>query len=70
METIKEGDIVLMCSDGLYDEVPENKMTELLLQDKSMNDIASDLVDTANKNGGADNITVITLKVTDQDLDK
>ena len=67
---VKVGDILLMCSDGLYDEVPEDKMTELLLQDKSMNDIASDLVDTANKNGGADNITVITLKVTDQDLDK
>ena len=65
---IKAGDIVMMCSDGLYDEVPEDKMVELLLQEKGMNDIASDLVDEANKNGGADNITTIVLKVTEDDL--
>ena len=65
---IKAGDIVMMCSDGLYDEVPEDKMVELLLQKKGMNDIASDLVDEANKNGGADNITTIVLKVTEDDL--
>ena len=65
---IKEGDIIMMCSDGLYDEVPEGVITELLLQDKGMTDIASDLVDMANENGGADNITVIALKVTDEDL--
>ena len=58
----------MMCSDGLYDEVPEDKMVELLLQKKGMNDIASDLVDEANKNGGADNITTIVLKVTEDDL--
>lgn len=67
---IKDGDILLMCSDGLYDEVPEEKIIELLQQDKSMSDIAADLVDAANKNGGADNITAIVLKVTDEDLEK
>ena len=66
--TVKVGDIVMMCSDGLYDEVPEEKIIDLLQQDKGVNDIASDLVDEANKNGGADNITVIVLKVTEDDL--
>ena len=67
---IRSGDIIMMCSDGLYDEVPEDKIIELLSQDKTMTDIASDLVDTANKNGGADNITTIVLKVTDEDLEQ
>lgn len=63
---VRTDDIVLMCSDGLYDEVNESRITELLMQNKGMSDIASDLVDEANKNGGADNITVITLKVTEE----
>lgn len=68
--TVKVGDIILMCSDGLYDEVPDDKLIELLTQEKGVNDIASDLVDEANKNGGADNITTIVLKVTEDDLSK
>ena len=65
---VHPGDIVLMCSDGLYGEVHDEKMAELLQQDKSMNDICTDLVDLANKNGGGDNITLITLKVTEDDI--
>ena len=57
-----------MCSDGLYGEIPDEKMAELLQQEKSMNDICTDLVDLANKNGGGDNITLITLKVTEDDI--
>lgn len=66
--TVHPDDIVLMCSDGLYGEVPDETMTELLMQDKSMNDISQDLLDLANKNGGGDNITLITLKVTEDDI--
>jgi protein phosphatase len=66
--TIRPGDIILMCSDGLYGEIPDEKMAELLQQEKSMNDICTDLVDLANKNGGGDNITLITLKVTEDDI--
>lgn len=65
---VHPGDIVLMCSDGLYGEVPDENITELLMQDKGMSDIASDLVDLANKNGGADNITLICLKVMEEDI--
>ena len=65
---IHKGDVVLMCSDGLYDEVPKERLMELLSQGKSMNDICTDLVDEANKNGGADNITLITLKITEEDI--
>ena len=65
---IHKGDIILMCSDGLYGEVPHDKITELLQQDKGMGDICTDLVDLANKNGGSDNITLIALKVTEEDI--
>ena len=67
---VKPGDIVFMCSDGLYDELPEDKIKELLSEDKGASDIASDLVDAANENGGSDNITTIVLKVTEDDLVK
>ncbi len=65
---IRTGDIIMMCSDGLYDEVPEEDIIRLMSEKKSMNDIASDLVDAANKNGGSDNITTIVLKVTEDDV--
>ena len=65
---VHKDDIIMMCSDGLYDEVSEDRITELLMQDKSMGEICTDLVDEANNNGGADNITLITLKVTEEDI--
>lgn len=65
---IKAGDIILMCTDGLYGEVRDDKIIEMLSQNESMGTICADLVDTANMNGGADNITIICLKITEEDL--
>ena len=66
--TVQTGDIILMCSDGLYGEVPEDVLAEMLQQDRGMSEICADLVEQANKNGGADNITLITLKLTEDDI--
>lgn len=60
---IEEDDIILLCSDGLYGEVSKEEITDILSEDKEMSKIAEKLVDTANKNGGSDNITVVCLKV-------
>ena len=60
---LEEGDVILLCSDGLHNEVGENKMTEMINESGSMKELASDLVREANEAGGKDNITVVCLKI-------
>lgn len=61
---IRENDIILLCTDGLFGEVEEPLITEILSSSRhTMSEMASLLVDEANKSGGADNITVICLKI-------
>lgn len=53
-------DIILMCSDGLTNEVSNQEIYNIAKQDFERAPI--ELVDLANQNGGGDNITVITIK--------
>lgn len=52
-------DILLMCSDGLTNMLRDNDIYKTLLDNP--NEPAKALVDSANNNGGADNITVIII---------
>ncbi|MGN1334665.1 MAG: Stp1/IreP family PP2C-type Ser/Thr phosphatase [Anaerovoracaceae bacterium] len=65
---IMKDDIFIICTDGLYDEVEDQEIIKVLGNKQSMSDVCSKLVDKANKNGGRDNITVISLKVTEEDI--
>lgn len=56
-------DILLLCTDGLYGEVREDIMTELMNAQEDMNDLCAALVEEAIKAGGHDNITVICKKI-------
>ena len=61
---IRENDIILLCTDGLFGEVEEPLITEILSSSRyTMSEMAGVLVDEANKSGGADNITVICLRI-------
>lgn len=53
---------LLLCSDGLYDMCSKEEITNILLNNKIENK-SSELVNTAIKNGGTDNITCITLEI-------
>ena len=64
VDDIKDGDVVLMCSDGLTNMIPDNEIEAILDKDASIKDKAHMLVDTANANGGRDNIAVILIKLT------
>ncbi len=56
-EDFGENDILLLCSDGLSNFVEPEYLKETI---KTVNpDICENLVDTANANGGRDNITVV-----------
>lgn len=57
-----EGDVMLLCSDGLSGVVDEQKMAEAVLATNSPDQACADLVAMANEAGGPDNITVIVAK--------
>lgn len=65
---IERDDIFVICTDGLYDEVEPQEMIEVLNKEESMSEACAELINRANRNGGADNITVICLKVTEEDV--
>ncbi|MEN8119869.1 MAG: Stp1/IreP family PP2C-type Ser/Thr phosphatase [Bacteroidota bacterium] len=54
----KEKDILLLCSDGLNNMVNNNHIQKILSSDKIIEEKASELINTAIKNGGNDNISV------------
>lgn len=62
--------IFVLCTDGLYDEVDEDEMKSILAKDISMSDVCTEMVDAANRNGGHDNITIISIKVTEEDINE
>lgn len=51
-------DVILICSDGLYNMVDEAEIQETVLN-HSLEEATKALVNQANHNGGTDNITVI-----------
>jgi PPM family protein phosphatase len=62
----KDGDVYLLCSDGLTGMVSENRMAEILRARSSLDQAARTLVDEANQSGGKDNITVVLFKLVDE----
>ena len=56
---MSKGDIILMCSDGLFKTVAKRDMVEVLRQPISLKAKCAQLVDMANSAGGPDNITVL-----------
>jgi protein phosphatase len=57
------GDIFLLCTDGLSGEVPDPQIHEIMLRHgKDLKSMAHELIETAKKNGGSDNITVIIVR--------
>jgi serine/threonine protein phosphatase PrpC len=63
LEQPHPGDIFLLCTDGLSGEVPDPQIREIMLRHgKNLQPMSQELIDTAKKNGGADNITVILVR--------
>lgn len=57
------GDLFLLCTDGLTDMAQEEQISELLLQSKSLEEKAEELIKLANQKGGRDNIAVALVEV-------
>jgi serine/threonine protein phosphatase PrpC len=54
-----EGDVYLICSDGLTSMVPDEEILRLVAEESSIEQAARALVKAANRHGGEDNITVV-----------
>jgi serine/threonine protein phosphatase PrpC len=59
---LRDGDQVLLCSDGLTEAVDEDQIAELLSAGDDGEAACGSLIDAANAAGGPDNITVVLLR--------
>ncbi|MBN2381477.1 Stp1/IreP family PP2C-type Ser/Thr phosphatase [bacterium] len=62
-ERVRNGDIIILCSDGLSGLIEDEMMKEVILENENDLDQAAErLIQLANENGGDDNITLILVK--------
>jgi len=61
----KHGDLFLLCSDGLSTMLSDETIQRILESARSAGEAAKTLVDSANQNGGRDNITVVLFRLED-----
>ena len=59
----RDGDVYLLCSDGLTAMVPERQLGDVLRASTSLQDGADALIAAANERGGKDNITVVMFRL-------
>ena len=59
---VHPGDVLLLCCDGLSNEVENNEITHLVSATDPQ-EAAQKLIDLANQRGGPDNITAIVVKI-------
>ncbi|MFN8049815.1 MAG: Stp1/IreP family PP2C-type Ser/Thr phosphatase [Acidimicrobiales bacterium] len=64
---VRNGDRFLLCSDGLFNEVSDARIEELLTQLADPVEAAGRLVEEANAGGGRDNISCVVVDVSDVD---
>jgi serine/threonine protein phosphatase PrpC len=57
------GDLYLLCSDGLHGFVKDERIREILDEERALSDACSELIAEANKNGGGDNITAVLVRI-------
>lgn len=56
---LQEGDLVMLCSDGLTAAVPPAEIEQVLGEAKSLDEATARLVSMANERGGFDNVSVL-----------
>ena len=63
MFTVKPGDRILICSDGLSKMLPDKKIAALGRTHGALTDAVDALIAAANEAGGVDNVTVVLVEV-------
>lgn len=65
-ERMQPGDRILLCSDGLYNPVAHDLISQIVEVSESLQHAVEALVDCANLNGGPDNVTAILLEYSEE----
>lgn len=60
----RDGDVFLLCSDGLTTMVSDEEIRSILVNSKKLRAAVNRLVEAANRGGGRDNITAVAFRVT------
>jgi protein phosphatase len=60
--SIEEGDIIILCTDGLTNMLCDSQIEDILVRNDSTEKAAQELIESANALGGFDNITVAVAK--------
>jgi PPM family protein phosphatase len=55
--TVQLDDLLLLCTDGLYDMLPDDRIAELLRSNQPVTQIVTELIAAATAAGGRDNVT-------------
>lgn len=66
--SIQSGDTIILCSDGLTNEVSDERLIEISLKIKDAEEFCKALVKEAKDAGGHDNITVIAVILADPEV--
>ena len=61
----RDGDIYLLCSDGLSGMVGDENLADIVGSGESLDKVAKELIDAANDNGGRDNLTAVLFRLED-----
>jgi len=59
----RDGDVFLLCSDGLTTMVSDDEIRDILVGAKNLRTAVNRLVDAANRGGGRDNITAVAFRL-------
>lgn len=62
-ETLEAGDMLLLCSDGLWEMVHDADLEKVLREQSDPQKMCDMLIDLANDHGGEDNITALVVQV-------
>ena len=66
---LQTGDMILLCSDGLTNMIEDDVIYRILTSGRSLKNRVEELVETANQNGGKDNISVIVIEPSEGEYD-
>src|SRR5437879_105181 len=61
--SLKSGDSLLLCSDGLWEMVRNKDLLKVLKENTDPQKVCDMLIDMANINGGEDNITAVLVQI-------
>jgi protein phosphatase len=62
-EQLEDGDLYLLCSDGLHGMINDKEIRRIVLQSgNELEKCVKELIEAANENGGKDNVTVLVMR--------